>query len=138
MNGLTLEVLSFDGQILKEDSVEIVNIDTTTGPISILKGHAPLITALNIGVLSYIKRDKKDGYIALGVNGFAEILDNRISVIVNTAEKQENIDLARAIRAKERSEVALKNNIDSKSGLKVEIALKKSLVRILCKEGKCR
>ncbi|AMP20212.1 hypothetical protein AZF37_02605 [endosymbiont 'TC1' of Trimyema compressum] len=138
MDGLTLEVLSFDGQILKEDSVEMVNIDTTMGPINILKDHAPLMTALDIGVLSYIKKGKEEAFIALGMNGFAEVFDDHVSVIVNTAEKQEDIDLVRARRAKERSEAALKSGAGLEADLKAEIALKRAVTRISCKEGRCR
>lgn len=138
MDGLTLEVLSFDGQILKEDSVEMVNIDTTMGPINILKDHAPIMTTFDIGVLSYIKKGEEEAFIALGMNGFAEVFDNHISIIVNTAEKQEDIDLSRARRAKERSEAVLKSGAGPEAELKAEIALKRAVTRISCKEGRCR
>ena len=136
MDNLTLEVFSFDGQILKEDSVEMVNINTTMGPINILKDHAPLITILDINVLSYSKKGKEEAFIALGTNGFIEVFNNHISVIANTAEKQDDIDLARARKAKKRSESILKNGLRFKDNLKAEIALRKSIIRILCKEGK--
>lgn len=135
MDGLTLEVLSFDGQILKEKSIEMVTIETIMGPINILKDHAPLMTALDIGVLSYIKKGQEDSFVALGMNGFAEIYDNHISVIVNTAEKQEDIDVVRARRAKEKLEEDIRSG---RADLKAEIALKRAVTRISCKEGICR
>lgn len=130
MGDLLLEVLSHHGQILKADGVEMVDVPTAMGPTTILKNHTSYISQLEIGVLKY----KKDGIIkkvALGTHGIIEVYKNHVSIFVHTAENEEDIDIARAKRAKELAEGLLAQGIDEiESGFRAELALKKALVRL--------
>lgn len=134
MDGLSLEIISLDGKILEEDGISIVTVETTGGPIGILKKHANLLTSLRIGILTY--RDQKDRFkrVALGVDGVAEVFKNKVTIFVTTAEASENIDILRARKAKERALERL-NQSDHFNEERLEIALKKALVRLTAAES---
>ena len=135
MEYLRLEVVSLDGQIVKAKDVHVVILETLTGPIEIYRNHINLITDLDIGILTYRGEDGVHHKIAIGSNGFAEIYDNRVIVYVSTAEVSENIDVARARKAKEKALALLEgersHNFDA---LRAEIALKKALSRLEASE----
>ncbi len=90
---LNLKVITPDS-IVWEDRVEEVILPSTTGQLGILTNHAPLITALEIGVMRV--RPGKDWKAISLMGGFAEVENNVIKVLVNGAEIGENIDLESA------------------------------------------
>ncbi len=92
---LTPEKKAFLGQVsyIKAPGVE--------GYIGILANHAALLSALRIGELEIITENKRRYYAING--GFLEVLNNHVSVLAETAEAAENIDVARAKAAKERA-----------------------------------
>ena len=87
---LNLKVITPDSTVW-EDKVEEIVLPSTTGQLGILSGHAPLLTALEIGVMR-VRPDKEWKAIALA-GGFAEVDKNEVKVLVNGAEMGENIDL---------------------------------------------
>ena len=87
---LNLKVITPDKTVW-DDSIEEVVLPSTTGQLGILSGHAPLITALEIGVMR-VRADKDWKAIALS-GGFAEVDKNEVKVLVNGAEMGDNIDL---------------------------------------------
>ncbi|MEM6251798.1 MAG: ATP synthase F1 subunit epsilon [Cyanobacteria bacterium P01_D01_bin.156] len=90
---LAVRVIAPDKTIWDAEAEEVV-LPSTTGQLGILSGHAPLLTALDIGVLR-VRADKDWVAIAL-MGGFAEIEDNEVTVLVNGAERGDTIDLADA------------------------------------------
>ncbi len=92
---LTPEKRAFLGQVsyIKAPGVE--------GYIGILANHAALLSALQIGELEIITENKRQYYAISG--GFLEVLSNQVSVLAETAEAAENIDVARAKAAKDRA-----------------------------------
>ncbi|MDZ4165083.1 MAG: F0F1 ATP synthase subunit epsilon [Smithellaceae bacterium] len=96
---ITPEKLAFSG------SVELVTIPGTEGQFSVLKGHAPFLGAVDIGELYYTKGAEKFFY-ALNT-GFAEVSRNRVTILVETAERSDMIDPERAMKAKQRAEEGL-------------------------------
>lgn len=130
MGDLLLEVLSHNGQILKADNVEMIVVPGEVGPTTILKNHAPYFGKLNIGVLRYIK-DGVEKKAALGTHGIVEVYKNHVSIFVHTAENEEDIDVARARRAKEWAEdILAKGIVEIETGYRAELALKKALIRM--------
>ena len=87
---LNLKVITPDKTVW-DDSIEEVVLPSTTGQLGILSGHAPLITALEIGVMR-VRPGKDWKAIALS-GGFAEVDRDEIKVLVNGAEMGDNIDL---------------------------------------------
>jgi F-type H+-transporting ATPase subunit epsilon len=86
---LTLKVITPD-KIVWNDKVEEIVLPSTTGQLGILSGHAPLLSALDIGVMR-IRPGKEWKAIAI-MGGFAEVENNEVKVLVNGAEMGENID----------------------------------------------
>lgn len=90
---LAVRVIAPDKTIWDAEAEEVV-LPSTTGQLGILSGHAPLLTALDIGVLR-VRADKDWVAIAL-MGGFAEIEDNEVTVLVNGAERGDTIDVSAA------------------------------------------
>lgn len=106
---IQLEIVTPDRQVV-HDSVSSVTIPGKHGYLGILPGHAPLLSELKVGEVVYTRDDTKH-YLAVSW-GFAEVLPNRCIILVQTAERAEEIDLPRAERALERAEEQLKNASD--------------------------
>ena len=90
---LTVRVITPDS-IVWDDTAQEVILPSSSGQVGILSNHAPLLTSLDIGVLR-VRADKDWKSIAV-MGGFAEVEDNEVKVLVNTAELGENIDKATA------------------------------------------
>jgi F-type H+-transporting ATPase subunit epsilon len=106
---IQLEIVTPDRQVV-HDLVESVTIPGKGGYLGILPGHAPLLSELRTGEVVYT-RDGTKHYLAVSW-GFAEVLPSRVIILVQTAERAEEIDLARAARALERAEERLKEFTD--------------------------
>ncbi len=102
-----LEIVTPEKLVVKED-VEEVQVPGQSGYLGILPGHAPLITELGVGVITYrAGNTTKTLSVAWG---FAEVLQDKVTILAETAERPDEIDLARAQKAKERAEQLLKSN----------------------------
>ena len=129
----SLRIVSPEGNVLKED-VEFVVLPGGLGELGILPNHAPLISGLDVGVIRYTLNGTIKRVAITG--GFVEVIDNTAIVLADTAELAEEIDLARALEAKERAEKRLSarsNEIDLR---RVEFALRRAAARINAVEGK--
>ncbi|GFE67400.1 ATP synthase F1 subunit epsilon [Chroococcus sp. FPU101] len=93
---LTVRVITPDKIVWDEVAEEII-LPSSTGQLGILTGHAPLLTALNIGVLRV--RPGKDWQSIAIMGGFAEVENNEVKVLVNGAEIGKNIDKEAAQQA---------------------------------------
>jgi len=107
---IQLEIVTPDRQVV-HDSVEAVTIPGKSGYLGILPGHAPLLSELKVGEVVYTRGGTKH-YLAVSW-GFAEVLPDRVIILVQTAERAEEIDQARAEQALERAEERLKKFADS-------------------------
>jgi F-type H+-transporting ATPase subunit epsilon len=103
---IRLEVVTPERELVHE-SVLSVSIPATTGYLGILPGHAPLLSELQPGELSYVE-DHVTHFLSVSW-GFTEVLPERVIVLAQTAERAEEIDVERAQRAKQRAEERLKN-----------------------------
>lgn len=87
------------------DKVEEVTIPGTEGEFGVLKGHEAFLSSVDIGELNYLKDGKKTYY---AVNtGYAEVTSSKVTVLVETAERSDQIDKERAMKAKDRAETRL-------------------------------
>ena len=103
---LELEIVTPDKMLVKA-SVDEVTIPGKAGDIGVLPGHAPLITELTIGEIAY-KHGGKTEHLSVAW-GFAEVLPDKVTILAQTAERCQDIDVKRATAAKNRAEEALKN-----------------------------
>lgn len=99
-----LEIATPDRLVLRETVTE-VQIPAKNGFIGVLAGHAPLVSELAAGLLSYVAAGRKD-YMAVST-GFIEITPERTRILANTAERADEIDVERARRALERAQERL-------------------------------
>ena len=128
MDKLQLEIVTPDRLLLKE-SVDEVQIPAKGGYLGILPGHAPLITEMQIGEISY--HQGKAAHSLAVAWGYCEVLPDRVIVLAEKAEKAEEIDLKRAQAAKERAEKRLADlqnpDIDFD---RAAVALQRAIIRI--------
>lgn len=101
------EIVTPDKMVLK-DVADQMQIPAKNGYIGILPGHAPLITELAIGEISYTAHGTTN-YLAVAW-GFAEVLPEKVTILAESAEKPEEIDTSRAQQAKQRAEERLRAN----------------------------
>jgi F-type H+-transporting ATPase subunit epsilon len=102
---LRLEVVTRSQKVLEED-VEEVRLPGFLGELGVLPGHTALLTALGSGPLAY-RQGGRDHYLAIQ-SGFAEILDDRVTVLAEVAETPKAIDVDAARNALAEAEQALK------------------------------
>jgi F-type H+-transporting ATPase subunit epsilon len=126
---LTLEIVTPDRALAREQVDEVV-VPGSDGELGVLPGHTPLLATLKVGELWY--RQGQDRHSLAIAMGFVEILPDRVTILAQIAERAEDIDIARAERAKERAERRLaastaEVNMDFE---RARIAMMKSLIRL--------
>ena len=126
---IQLIVVTPERQLLRESVVE-VTVPGLDGQLGILPGHAPLMTELGIGELSYRTSASSQPNMLAVISGFAEVLPDRVTVLAETAERAEEIDLARAEEAKARAEKRLAAGDSNIDWDRANIALQRSVIRI--------
>ena len=125
---LHLELVTPYRRILSEQVDEVV-APGTVGEFGLLPGHTPMLTTLNIGELSY-KQDGKSFHVAVNW-GYVEVEEDTVTVLVETAEAADQIDLERAKAALGRAEEALKTlDSEDKQFKTMEAALERAVIRI--------
>lgn len=129
MGKLYLEVITPE-KVMVSQEVEIVVAPGSLGEFGILEGHVPFLSGILPGELRY-SSDGKTQYLAVST-GFAEVSDNNIAILVDSAEYSRNIDEKRAQQAMERAKERLSKDRGTKDidFLRAEVALKKAIARI--------
>ncbi|NLM42328.1 MAG: F0F1 ATP synthase subunit epsilon [Firmicutes bacterium] len=123
-----LEVLTPERTVVSTE-VEYVRLPGADGTFGVLAGHQPIMAALGIGVLEFGPFQGRRRKIALG-GGFAEMHENKLTVLARTAELAEEIDVLRAREAKRRAEERLKARQADVDVARAQIALQKALLRL--------
>jgi F-type H+-transporting ATPase subunit epsilon len=126
---IELIVVTPERQLLRQRVAE-VQLPGADGYLGVLPMHAPLMTEIGIGELSYHDvAGKESAHLAL-VRGFAEVLPDRVTVLAETAERAEEIDLARAEAARARAEKRLASGDTNLDWDRASVALQRALIRI--------
>ena len=123
------EIVSQD-RMVWEGEADIVILPGTEGEMGVLPNHAPLLSTLNIGILTVRSRENEEHFTIAG--GIVEIQPDIITVMADAAENVEEIDVSRAEAARRRAEEYLKLGPppDTDSYLAMESALKRSNLRL--------
>ena len=125
---LTLEMVTPYKKVLSEQ-VDEITAPGFVGELGLLPGHTPLLTTLKVGELTY-KKGNEQFHVAVNW-GYHEVGDDKVTVLVDTAEAADDIDLARAKAALGRAEEALKTLSEEDKQYKImEAALERALIRI--------
>jgi F-type H+-transporting ATPase subunit epsilon len=130
---LQLEIVTPE-RLVEKDTVSEVQIPGKDGYLGILPGHAPLITELGVGEIRY-RGDGMEYRLAVAW-GFAEVLPNKVTILAETAERANEIDLPRAQKAKQAAEQRLHNADDEETTDKALNQLARAETRIAVAEGK--
>ena len=127
---IQLEIVTPTGPVVSEE-VDIVTAPGIDGEFGVLAGHAPLLSTIKIGTLVY--QNDKQSHIIMVNGGFCGGSNNKVTFLVESAEVGSEIDVDRAMRAKERAEKRLaearrqQDNIDT---TRAEVALQRALARL--------
>jgi F-type H+-transporting ATPase subunit epsilon len=126
---ITLEIVTPDRSLVREDVDEVI-VPGSEGEFGILPGHTPLLATLRVGELSYRQGQEKH-YLAIAF-GFAEVLPDRVTILAQIAERAQDIDVARAERAKQRAEerLARPSAAAEMDFERARVAMMKSLIRL--------
>jgi len=122
-----LDVVTAEREVFSDEVDEVV-APGVEGQLGILPHHAPLMTTLLPGEL-LIKKGGEEFYLAIS-GGFIEARPDRIIVLADTAERVEEIDIARAEEAKRRAEQRLAEGVPGVDTARAEAALRRSLIRL--------
>ena len=123
-----LEIVTPDRQVAR-DKVIAVSVPGKEGYLGILPGHAPLLSLLKIGELSYTQANVTH-YIAINW-GFVEVLPDRVIILAESAERAEEIDIERARQARQRAEDRLAKLSDSEIDMnRARAALERAMARL--------
>ena len=125
---MQLNIVTPDRLVVR-DAVSAVTMPGKDGYMGVLPGHAPLLTELAPGELSFTRGGAKH-YLCVNW-GFAEVLPDRVIVLVQSAERAEEIDVERAQKAKERAEDRLKRFSDPEIDMeRAREALSRAIARL--------
>ncbi len=114
--------------LYKECDAKIINVRTTDGQRGILPNHMPLVTMLEISRMSLEEPQGRENYTISG--GMLYFKDNLATLLVDTIENVNDIDIERAKRAKQRAEERLNQLNEKVDIVRAEVALQKALNRI--------
>jgi F-type H+-transporting ATPase subunit epsilon len=125
---IELDVVTPERRVLSRE-VDSVILPGEMGYLGVLPGHAPLLTRLTVGELSFRAGGTTQRMAVCG--GYAEVLRHRVRVLADTCELQQEIDVERARRSKARAESELaRRDLSGRESDMAEFRLKKALMRI--------
>lgn len=125
---IELEVVTPQRHVLRE-KVQALEMPGKDGYLGILPGHAPLLTELGIGVLTYTRGG--DAWKLTVMNGYAEVLPNRVTVLAELSERPEEIDVARAEAKRDEAQAELaKAGSPDVDWEQASLALQRALIRL--------
>ena len=131
MASLRVQIVTAEREVLTDDNVDMVVAPGSEGVLGILPRHAPLLTTLAPGQVR-IKKGGQETSLAVG-GGFMQVARDRVLILADTAEREDEIDETRAEAARQRAQQTLADAQRGGHGLQSEaasVALRRSLVRI--------
>ena len=127
MKTIKVNVVTPDGPVVDAE-VEMVSTKAKSGELGILAGHVPLVAPLDIAAVR-LKNGNETEFVAVN-GGFLEVRPDVVTILAQSAEKAETIDLARAQAAKARAEQRLAEHQANIDAQRAELALKRAMNRI--------
>jgi F-type H+-transporting ATPase subunit epsilon len=131
MAKLTVQIVTAEREVLAEDDVDMVVAPGSEGVVGILPRHAPLLTTLRPGPIR-IKKGGNESALSVG-GGFLQVNNDRVLVLADAAEREDEIDAARAEEARRRAEQTLQEALRGGAPAQIEsarYALQMSNVRL--------
>ena len=127
---LRLEIVTAERVVFQDDNVDMVVAPSVDGQVGILPHHAPLLTMLQVGELRVDKGNDEQSIVVAG--GFMEVLNNKVTILADAAERSEEIDVASAEQARHRAEETLAHKDEARGGdlAAAELAMRYNMVRL--------
>ena len=135
MARLNLEIITAERVVYSEE-VDIVVAPGAEGQFAIMPNHAPFMTMLEPGEL-LVRNNSEETFLAIG-GGFLEVLQNAVTVLADTAERAEEIDVARAEQAKLWAQEQLVGKSMDMDLAGAEAAMRRSLARLKVAENRTK
>lgn len=114
--------------LYKEVETSILNVVTTDGARGVLTNHVPLVTMLKVSKMSTVENNVREEYAVHG--GMLYFKDNLATILTDACEHSSDIDLERALSAKERAEKRLASGDSNVDIIRAEAALSRAIARI--------
>ncbi|MEG9296090.1 F0F1 ATP synthase subunit epsilon [Mangrovibacillus sp. Mu-81] len=127
MKTLKVNIVTPDGPVY-DSEVEMVSTKAQSGELGILPGHIPMVAPLQIGAVR-LKKGSNTELVAVS-GGFLEIRPEQVTILAQSAETAEAIDVQRAKEAKGRAESRMQVQQDDVDFRRAELALKRAMNRI--------
>ena len=129
MSSLRLEIVTPERTVFSQE-VTMVIAQTVDGQIGVLPGHIPLVTVLETGVMRVQVDQEQEQKLAVS-GGFLEMSpDNKLTILAQTAELADEIDVERARQALARAEARLNGKREGIDIVRAEIAMQKAITRL--------
>jgi F-type H+-transporting ATPase subunit epsilon len=129
MPTMKLEIVTAERQVFSGDDITTIIAQGAEGQMTILPKHAPLVTMLEPAEL-VIRRNSGDEMFMIITGGFIEVKPEKTIILADACERSDEIDIERAIAAKERAEERLKNLTEELDQSRAEAALRRSMARL--------
>jgi F-type H+-transporting ATPase subunit epsilon len=124
---IDLTIVTPERAVVQEETDEL-EIPGAEGYFGVLPGHAPLFSELKVGEVAYRKADRWS-FLAVAW-GFAEVQPNQVRILAETAERAYEIDVERAMRAKQRAEERIARGGEDTDYNRALVALERAMIRI--------
>ncbi|WP_096156365.1 MULTISPECIES: F0F1 ATP synthase subunit epsilon [Bacillus] len=127
MKTLTVSVVTPDGPVYESDA-EMVVAKAQSGELGVLPGHIPMVAPLQIGAVR-IKNGTTTELVAV-TGGFLEVRPDKVTILAQSAEAAEKIDVTRAEEARKRAEGRIQSKQDDIDFRRAELALQRAINRL--------
>ncbi len=131
---IRLEVVTPEHAVIDEEA-QIVVAPGSLGEFGVLRGHTPFLTSLKVGTIHYKDANGNERYIFVS-GGFAEALPDKVTVLVESAERRRDIDAERAKTAMERATERLDKEDENIDYARAQAALERAMYRLKLSETK--
>ncbi len=123
---ILLDIVTPQGAVFSGEVSEVTALGTE-GEFGVLPGHAPMVTTLSSGLLSYLKDGNKENFFV--GSGYAEVGTTKVVILADSAEHIDDIDIERAVEARKRAEERMKQQ-EHLDEARAEAALERAMARI--------
>ena len=116
-------------ELLFKDEIQFVVVPEVNGELGVLRNHAPLIAALDVGIMRYTDSNGAIKKVAIS-GGFMEVMSNETRVLAETAERGSQIDVLRAKASRDRAEKRLSEHEASINQVRAQMSLARATARL--------
>lgn len=128
-NTIDVEIITPNGTIFDGSNISVAILNTLAGELGIMHSHVPMVAALAINVMRLKDVNGKEESFAIN-GGFAEFIDDQLTVVADSAEKSVDIDTFRAQRQEKAAQDALTRAQTAEDRARAQVALARAINRM--------